>query len=235
MFGTLVKRAAVQTIEAWWNSTVSAIFAPRCLSLRLHWHQAVLAVRIRRKNASRVIQRAYAEMKMRRREAWDEMIYIHVNCPSTAIDDAVYRAALEDALACVEIRLTWVPVDKLAFGPNGTVARIIRTIDSDTHTTLLVIGSHGLLSSATGFIVAEDLRTKGQRVLPVPTVEKQIRAIRSDLRLFFDSCYSTVGRGDGNYDGHSDDPQYADANFRLAQWAELSVLEACTTGLGLEQ
>lgn len=172
---------------------------------------------------------------MRRRQAWDEMIYVHVNCPSTTVDDAVYRAALEDALVCVEIRLTWLPVDKLSFGPNSTVARIIRAADNDTRTTLLVIGSHGLLSSATGFIVAEDLRAKGQRVLPVATVDKQIRAIRSDLRLFFDSCYSTVGRGDGSYDGHSDDPQYADANFRLAQWAELSVLEACTNGLGLVQ
>ena len=161
-------------------------------------------------------------------KTWDQLVYVHVYCPESDANDDLYRETLREALECIEIRLNWVTVSKLSLGAKGTMAKAIKEAEDTSSATYLVVGSHGLCASEAGFIVVEDLRAKGQRILSTRHVAAEIKDMWPDVPLFVDACYSTMGRGNVDYEGHDSDPRYNDANFKVAQWAELTMLERCT-------
>jgi hypothetical protein len=113
------------------------------------------------------------------------------------------------------------------------MAKAIKGAEELSVGVFLVVGSHGLRSSDAGFIVVEDLRTKGQRILPTPQLAINIKVVWPRVPLFIDSCYSTHGCADIDYDGHETDPKYREANFKVAQWAEIAALERSAGVLGL--
>ena len=166
-------------------------------------------------------------------KTWDPLVYVHVYCPASDANDILYREELREALECIQIRLVWITVSKLSLGAKGLLAKAIKEAGDTSSATYLVVGSHGLCTPGAGFIVVEDLRAKGQRILPTQHVAAEIRDTWPEVPLFLDACYSTIGRGNVDFEGHEDAPEYRDAHFRVAQWAELTMLERCTGILGI--
>jgi hypothetical protein len=158
---------------------------------------------------------------------------VHVFCPITNANDVLYRETLREALQFLEIRLNWITVSRLSLGAKGAMAKALKEAGDASVATYLVVGSHGLCTAGSGFIVVEDLRAKGQRILPTQHVAAEIKGTWPEVPLFVDACYSAVDRGSVDYEGHDNDPKYIDANFIVAQWAEITMLERCTGILGI--
>lgn len=91
-----------------------------------------------------------------------------------------------------------------------------------------------LSASGKGFVVVEDLRADGQRILSAEDVHMRLNETWSGCDVFIDACYSTLGLNGPIFHGHDYDPLYVDAATAVTQWAEVLVLERCARELGFE-
>ena len=198
----------------------------------------------RRSLAATVIQRAFRAWINR----FTDLIYIHIKCASTSEADELYRVALADALAAINVRLRWTDFDGFRTGHSSRLGKMARSRAGKRD--YVVLGSHGSVKSLpplapssgttdvrvlvgfrllgmTGFFVTGERRSDDAMcVHPVPVVTKRFREIWPDAHLFVDACYSTAGLGDdADFDGHAGNPLYEDAIDRIAIWVETLILQ----------
>ena len=73
----------------------------------------------RRSLAATVIQRAFRAWINR----FTDLIYIHIKCASTSEADELYRVALADALAAINVRLRWNDFDGFRTGHSSRLGK----------------------------------------------------------------------------------------------------------------
>ncbi len=95
----------------------------------------------RRSLAATVIQRAF--------RAWidrfTDLIYIHIKCASTSEADELYRVALADALAAINVRLRWKDFDGFRTGHSSRLGKMARSRAGKRD--YVVLGSHGFVKA----------------------------------------------------------------------------------------
>ena len=86
------------------------------------------------------------------------------------------------------------------------MAKAIKEAEDTSSATYLVVGSHGLCTSG---LVLSWSKTFAPRANAFPTrhVAAEIKDMWPEVPLFVDACYSTMGRGNVDYEGHDSDLQ----------------------------
>lgn len=95
----------------------------------------------RRSLAATVIQRAFRAWINR----FTDLIYIHIKCASTSEADELYRVALADALAAINVRLKWTDFDGFRTGHSSRLGKMARSRAGKRD--YVVLGSHGSVKS----------------------------------------------------------------------------------------